>query len=188
MNGSGVRKGVDQFLMRLSPREKWVLGGGGTIAFLLIFYFVLVGPLWERMEILDRLIPQKEKEAREFAALKGEYLTVSQGIQEIERRLPTTNQFSPLSFLEETAAKNQIRPNIAYIRPLSPQLHDPYREIPVEVKVENVTLARIVPFLAAVENAPFPVRIKRLSMKTRFSDPSLMDVTFLVSSYERMSS
>jgi len=39
-----------------------------------------------------------------------------------------------------------------------------------------------------VENAPYPVRIKRLAMKTRFSDPTLMDVTFLVSSYERTTS
>lgn len=174
--------------MRLSPRERWILGGGAVLGLVLIVYSMLVGPILDRMAILDRLIPQKEKEAREFAALKGEYLSVSEGIQQIERRLPTTNQFSPLSFLEETATKNQIRPNIAYIRPLAPQLHDPYREIPVEVKVENVTLARMISFLSAVENAPYPIRIKRLTMKTRFSDPSLMDLTFLVSSYERMSS
>ena len=188
MNGSGVLKGVDQFWVRLSPRERWILGGGIGLGLLLLLYFMLIGPFWDRMVILDRLIPQKEKELREFAALKGEYLAMSQGIQEIERRLPATNQFSPLSFLEETATRNQIRPNIAYIRPLAPQVHDPYREIPVEVKVENVTLARIIPFLSAVENAPYPVRIKRLAMKTRFSDPTLMDVTFLVSSYERTTS
>lgn len=174
--------------MRLSPRERWILGGGIGIGLVLIVYFVLVGPAWDRMVTLDRLIPQKEKEAREFDNLKGEYLGVAQAIQEIERRLPNSNQFSPLSFLEETATKNQIRANIAYIRPLAPQLRDPYREIPVEVKVENVTLARIVPFLSAVENAPYPVRIKRLALKTRFSDPSLMDITFLVSSYERIAS
>jgi len=71
------------------------------------------------------------------------------------------------------------------MRPLSPQVHAPYREVLVEVKVENVTLARIIPFLRAIETAPYALRIKRLAMKTRFADPSFMDVTFLVSSYEK---
>lgn len=186
MARSALLKGVDLFLSRLSPRERWILGGGAAVALLLIGYVTLLGPAWERMTQLDRLIPQKEKEVGEFAHLREDYLAVSNGIREMERRLPMQNQFSPLSFLEENATKNQIRANIAYIRPLPPQIHEPYREIPVEVKVENVTLARIVPFLSAIENAPHTLRIKRLSMKTRFSDPAFMDVTFVVSSYEKI--
>lgn len=186
--GEGVLKSWDRFLMRLSSRERWVLGGGAILGFLLVVYFSLLGPTLERMALLDRLIPQKEKELQDFARLQEEYRTISQGIQEVQRRIPAANQFSPLSFLEETAARNQIRSNIAYIRPMVPQLQEPYREIPVEVKVENVTLARIVPFLTSIENAPFVLRIKRLSMKTRFSDPTFMDITFVVSSYEKMAS
>ncbi|MFY9270711.1 MAG: type II secretion system protein GspM [Candidatus Manganitrophaceae bacterium] len=184
MNGSLV-KGIDRFFLRLSTRERWVLGGGIITAISLILYMFVVGPMWERKVVLDRLIPQKEKEIREFSRLKGEYAAVSQEIEGIERRLPSAGQFSPLSFLEETANQNQLRGNIAYIRPLAPQVHEPYREIQVEIKVENVALARVVPFLTAVENAPYPVRIKRLALKTRFSDPSLMDATFLVSAYEK---
>lgn len=162
------------------------MGGGGLAALLLVGYVALLGPAWERMTQLDRLIPQKEKEVAEFASLRENYLAVSNGIREVERRLPLQNQFSPLSFLEENATRNQIRTNIAYIRPLAPQIHEPYREIPVEVKVENVSLARIVSFLSAIENAPHTLRIKRLTMKTRFSDPAFMDLTFVVSSYEKM--
>ncbi|MFQ5780067.1 MAG: type II secretion system protein GspM [Nitrospiria bacterium] len=185
MKRSGLLSGIDRFLKRLSPRERWVLGGGGVVVLLLIGYATLLAPAWERMMLLDRLIPRKENEVREFARLREDYLVVSQGIQEIERRFPTQDQFSPLSFLEENAARNQIRGNIAFIRPLSPQVHEPYREILVEVKVENVTLARIIPFLSAIETAPYALRIKRLAVKTRFADPSFMDVTFLVSSYEK---
>jgi len=138
---SNLLSGVDRFISRLSRRERWILGGGGLAALLLVAYVVLLGPAWERMTQLDRLIPQKEKEIGEFANLRENYLAVSNGIRGVERRLPLQNQFSPLSFLEENATKNQIRTNIAYIRPLAPQVHEPYREIPVEVKVENVSLA-----------------------------------------------
>lgn len=186
MEKKPLLKGIDRLLMRLSRRERWVLGGGALVAFFLVGYLAVLDPALERMGQLDRLIPQKEKELREFTDLKERYLTLSNGIKAVEQRLPLQNQFSPLSFLEENATRNQIRANIAYIRPLTPQVHEPYREIPVEVKVENVSLARVVPFLTSIENAPQPLRIKRLSMKTRFSDPALMDVTFVVSSYEKI--
>ena len=188
MNGKGLLKTAGSIFQRFSPRERWIVGGGAGIALFLIGYFVFVGPAVDRMASLDRLIPQKEKEVREFSKLRDDYQEISRAIQEVERRLPAQNQFSPLSFLEENAAKNQIRANIAYIRPMAPQLHEPYREIPVEVKVENVALARIVPFLASIQTAPYYLRIKRLAMKTRFSDPAFLDVTFVVSSYEKIGS
>lgn len=183
--GMSFLRGLDRSFRRLSSRERWVLVGGGLVALLLIGYAMLFAPAWERMTLLERLIPRKENEVREFAQLKDEYLSISEGIRTIEERLPTENKFSPLSFLEEKAARNQIRGNIAYIRPLAPQVHASYREILVEVKVENVTLARVIPFLNAIETAPYALRLKRLALKTRFSDPTLMDITFLVSSYEK---
>lgn len=174
--------------MHLSNRERWVLGGGGVLALFLIVFFTLINPTLERMIQLDDLIPRKEKSLRELIKLQGEYLIASQEIQLLERRLPAGGTFSPLSFIEENAAKNQIRNNIAFIRPLTTATHKSYKEVPVEVKVENVTLSQMIPFLTAIENAPHRLRIKRLAIKTRFSNPDMMDVTFLVLSYEKTAS
>lgn len=180
---------IDPFLMRLSAREKWMLGGGTVAALSLIVYFVLVDPAVERMRQLNELIPRKERALMELLELKKEFQGVSEGIASIEQRLPLEGSFSPLSFLEEKAAKNLIKENIAFIRPLAPQIHQLlYREVPIEVKVEKVALPQIIPFLTALENSPYHLRIKRLSMQTQFSNPDLMDVTFLVLSYEKVAS
>lgn len=164
-----------------------MLGGGGLIALSLILYFMLADPALQRMTQLERLIPRKEGDLKTLVKLQQEYGEISSEIDAIEKRLPKESGFSPLSFLEENAAKNRIKNKIAFIRPLTPQEHQSrFREVPVEVKVEKVTLAQITPFLSALENGPHPLRIKRLSMKTRFSNPDLLDVTFLVLSYEKV--
>jgi len=181
-------KGIDQVLLRLSLREKWMLGGGGLVVLLLIVYFTQIDPTLARMEQLESLIDRKEVALQDMDSLKRDYLSLSKKIRAFEARLPAETTFSALSFLEENAAKNGVRGHIAFIRPLTPQVQKPYREIPVEVKLENVSLAQIIPFLSAIEEAPQGLRIKRLSMKTRFSDPDKMDITFLVLSYEKTAS
>lgn len=189
MEKSGFLRRIDSFLIRLSTREKWMLGGGSIIALFLIIFFFLVDPALQRMAQLDNLIPRKERDLSELLVLKQEFQGVSKEIDAIERRLPLQSSFSPLSFLEENAAKNKIKGNIAFIRPLAAQEHkSQYREVPVEVKVEKVTLSQIIPFLTALENSTNRLRIKRLSIKTRFANPDLMDVTFLVLSYEKVAS
>jgi len=185
---TGLLKGLDAFLIRLSMRERWMLGGGGVVILFLIVFFSFVDPALERMEQLEDLIPRKERSLRELARLQEDYKGLSQEIRQLESKLPKGGRFSPLSFIEEHAAKNQIRNNIAFIRPTTPSERKAYKELPVEVKVENVTLAQVVPFLAAIENAPHYLRIKRLAIKTRFSNPDMMDITFLVLSYEKTAS
>ena len=170
------------FLSGLSTRERWVLGGGVVIAVALLAYMFWISPTWERMTTLERLIPRKTEEIVAFEKEQAQYATLAARIESLEGRIKEGG--APFSFLEAHAAKNRLRRQIAFIRPLAPEERPPYREVAAEVRMEGVRLGQIVPFLGAVER--FPYRIKRLSIKTRFADPSLLDVQFVVSSYEKM--
>jgi len=169
------------FLSRLSTRERWVLGGGTGIGTALLVYLLWLSPTWERMTTLKRLIPRKTEEIAAFEKEQTQYAMLAARIGSLEDRIKEGS--APFSFLEAHATEYHLRRHIVFIRPLAPKDHPPYREVAVEVKMDGVRLVQIVPFLSAVER--FPYRIKRLSMKTRFADPSLLDVHFVVSSYEK---
>ncbi len=177
---------MNTFLAKLSPREKlFLLVGGGISAVILLFIF-LISPITERTAFLSEMIPKKEKELKQFKRLQEEYFFLSGQIKEVEARLPQKNQFSPLSYLEDIAKKNDVRQNIAYIRSVPAIAQKPYQEIPVEVKLEGIPLDRIVSLIDAIETSPYFLRVKRLNLRTRFSDPKKLDITFVVSSYEKM--
>ena len=177
---------IRQIMAGRTPRERVFLIGGIATATLLVVYFSWVSPTWERMALLDRLIPQKEREVMEFSRLRQRYVRLSQQIKNMEGSLAMPQRASSLSFLEEMATQHQVRKNITTLRPLPPRIDLPYREVPVEVKLENVTLSQVIPFLAAIERSPSLSRIKQLVIKTRFSDATFLDMVFVVSSYEKM--
>ncbi len=176
---------INQFWMRRTVRERWFLGGGAVLGVVLMIHFFWILPAMARMTLLDRLIPQKENELLEFSRLRGEYLSLSHEVEQMKARLAPPNQFSPLSFLEEIATRHQVRKQITTIRPLPPRAHELYREVPIEIKLDRITLSQAVPFLAAIEQAPYLLRIRQLTIKTQFSDPTFLDVTVGISSYEK---
>ncbi len=178
-------KKIAPLLAKLSKRETVFLLAGGAFTVSLLVYLFLIEPIREQTVLSSRLIPQKEEEILKLRRLSEKYVALSARMKEIEGRLPGANQFSLLSYLEKIAKQNQVRENISSIRAIPPVTQAPYREIPMEVKMENISLLRIIPFLNTIENAPYFLRIKRLSIKTRVSEPQKLDVTFVVSSYEK---
>jgi hypothetical protein len=170
---------------RLSRRERWMVGGGAVLLALLIGYAFVFSPMLSQARLYDRLIPRKEKELSELSALIDQHKILSARLSEVEGRIRPAGEFSILSYVEETAVRGQIRGNIAYIRPLTVQTREGLREIPVEVKVENVTLPSLVGFISSFDRAPALLKVRRISLRTRFADPQYMDATFVVSSYER---
>lgn len=176
---------IGGFLSRFSPRERIFLSLGLIASAGLLGYHFFLSPVLERLKILDRLIAQKQEESIEMSRLRGEYLAVAQKVSAMEARVTGGGEgFSLFSYVEGVADQGGVKENIVFIRPQPEQSFGPYREIGVEVKVEALTLAQMVQFLDLIEQSPQLVRIKRLHLKKQYSDPRLLNGTFVVASYE----
>jgi len=180
---------IKDYFETRSGRERVILLAGGAIVavFLLYGLFQLPFAYQERMETLDRLIVQKEDGLKQLAELKTQYQKLNDRVGRIESRIAQDKQgFSLLSYLEDVATTSRIRSNITYMRPPSMPQSGGYREMAVEVKVENAPLGQIVRLLTALEQSPHVLKIRRLHLKTRYSDPNYLDAVFLLSTYEKV--
>jgi type II secretory pathway component PulM len=173
---------------RITPRERvyLIIGGITLIGLLLYGSYSMAASYLDRMKALDRLIRQKQEAltslnqiGREYAQIKNQFGSLDERIQKDQ------GQFSLLSFLESLAATADVRSRIAYMRPQATAQVDQYRESSVEMKIENVTLDQAIRFLSSIEQAPHVLKIKNLHMRTRYANPQFLDVTFLVSTYEK---
>ena len=102
------------------------------------------------------------------------------------RLLAPAGDFSLLSFVEGLSAQARVKENIDYMRPSTEDVTAGIREHAVEIKVSQIRLDAMVSLLSAVERSPHALRVKRLQVKRRFSDPDLLDVTFVVARYEEV--
>jgi type II secretory pathway component PulM len=182
-----IQKLRDHFDAR-SGREKLILLAGGVIVagFILYTVFQLPFAYLDRMETLDRLIVQKEDGLKQLAEIGSQYKTLHDRVSRIESRIEKDRQgFSLLSYLEDVATTVRIRSNIVYMRPQNMPQSEGYREMAVEVKVENAPLSQIVRFLKTLEQSPHVLKIRRLHLKKRYADPNYLDAVFLLSTYEK---
>lgn len=178
---------VDKF-RRLTRREQQFLLWGGVAALLILGYGLVVGvrTYSDRLAQLDRLAQNKESDLKAISALTTNYRQLRDEVSRLESKIDRDRgSFSLLSFLETTAAQTNLRSQIAYIRPQPATTVDAFREISVEVRVENVTLDQVVRLLGALEGSPHFIRIKNLHLRTRFSDSRYLDATLIVATYDR---
>lgn len=170
-----------------NERERMMLGVGAVAVVVLAVYGLVVDPLLERSARLDRKITQRQEDLDRVTKLAGQYRVAADQVAVLNQRMSAAGSFSLLSFLEESASAQQVRNRLASIRPQPPQTLAPYREVAAEVKLEAITLPQVVGYLEALDRAPQRIRIKSLRLKTRYSDPKLLDGSFVVSTYERVS-
>ena len=185
---AGLIHRIKNSLETRSPREKVILLSGSVVVVGFLLYGVIQLPFayQGRMRTLDRLIAQKEADIKQLSELNAQYQKMHDQVGRIETKIAQNRQgFSILSYLEEVATTVKIRSNIAYMRPQTLPQSGGYREMAVEVKVENAPLEQIIRLLTALEQSPHLLKIRRLHLKTRFADPNFLDAVFLLSTYEK---
>lgn len=159
---------------QLDSRLRLRLGIG--IAFFL-FLALLFSTANDRIGRLKKKLAGREADVAEMLVLKQRYLEANAVSQNLSNHLTATRpDDTPGRIIEEIGIKGKG----SQIKPLKGEERGGYLEDAAEVKMDGLTLNEAVNLLFRLEKGARPVVIKKALLKTRFDDPSRLDLTLTV--------
>jgi general secretion pathway protein M len=163
-------------MMRLTPREKLLaLALAVFVAVWALFAFA-VNPAVGRIEMLSRLIPEKQNELRKLTAMSKEYILLRESLDRLRAKVASQqNGFELLPFLETLVRESGLEKKVAAMKQQVVPLDSSYYETIVEVKLQNLTLSQLVDFLCKAESSPVLVKTKTLHIRRNVTNPDLLD-------------
>jgi general secretion pathway protein M len=175
-----LRADAAAFLARLSPRERAMVTAAGlaVVAFAVVLVSAgvsrAISAREERIDGKTRVLSQVGKLAQGYRAAQAERSAV-----EARLRSPAP----PLmSFISQTGQRLGIEVND--LRPGAPGASDGITEESVEVNLARIDLPRLARLLEGLEQGPGVVKVRRLRVSARNDDPTLVDVTLMVATYQ----
>lgn len=165
-------------LERLAVREKLILIAGGLLVVVVLVYQLIISPYNDARKKLLNSIEKKKEELTEIQQLKQQYADLRLEEGGIKVRLAKrTPGFTLFAFLDKQAENANVKPQINYMKPsiIAGEGEAPDESI-VELKLEGITLERLVDFLQRTESEENVVSIRRLSIQTSSRDEGYLDV------------
>lgn len=170
------------FLQRLSKRERNLLGAAGGAVIAIGLYTFALDPLFRAGEMVDKRIAQKERELDDMKNMRAHYQELARRYEASQAVLAKVQpNFSLFSHIESTVSQVVSRDHIASMNPQTKVLGDTYREESVEFKLTGISLEQLVDMTYRIEKGDHPLRVTRLQVKKKQSDPHSFDITATVS-------
>jgi general secretion pathway protein M len=153
-------------------RIRWGIGISLVLLFLILFTTAN-----ERIAALEKKRKAREADLVEMMALKHRYLSAKMTSQQFAGRLASTQaDDSPAKIIEEIGIKGKS----SRITPLKGEERGAFVEDAAEVKIEGLSANEAVNLLYRLEKGGRPVIVKKANLKTRFDDPSRLDLTLTI--------
>ena len=162
--------------MRLSRREYWL--AAGLVAFIAAwaFYAIGVGPALERIETLNRVIPEMQNDLEKLRTKAGEYTTLNDSIEDLRTKIASQEEtFELLPYAESLVQECGLTKNLVTMKQQTSQLETNYHETVVEIEMENLTLRQIFDFLQKIQSSKVLARTKTLYIKKNLKNADLLD-------------
>ncbi|MCB0327077.1 MAG: type 4a pilus biogenesis protein PilO [Bdellovibrionales bacterium] len=173
---------LKSYYARLTDRERMIFMGvfaGGVIFVLILIYSIFLA---SNASIKEE-IRKSRKSYNDILALSKEYKAMQSTVQDIDQLiLRTPKNFSLATELESLAKQNGIQIDSVKERKGPP--HEFYVENQVVVGLKEVGLKSVVDFLYDVENSRKLMRVSSLEIRRNFKTPQLLNVNFIVSTFQ----
>ena len=162
--------------MRLTHRELWLVTG--LVFFVAAWTLFVLGirPALERIETLNRVIPEKQSELEQLSIKTGEYIVLYDGLKDLRTKIDLQEKtFELLPFVESLVQECGLTKNVVTMKQMASQLETNYLETVVEIKLENLTLRQLVDFLWKIQSSKVLARTERLYIKKNLTNTNLLD-------------
>jgi type II secretory pathway component PulM len=157
-------------------------GGLAAVIAAVAFTAFCVAPAVERINTLNRVLPEKQKILQDLKAKSGEYLTLQAGLDNLEKQsAPDGKEFELPAFLESMTNELGMAQKVAQMKRQILQLDPKCAEVIVEVKLENVMLKQLVEFLLKTKSTSRFLQVKNLYIEKSRNDPALLDAVIQIS-------
>jgi len=165
-------------MKQLNQREKIAVGiGGGAVLVFLLLQFIIF-PLTDGRAKLSKRLSTREKAVVEMRVLQERYHKIAQQSGSFSSLLAQREPgFSLFSFLEKSAADSEVKEHIAYMKPSVSTENDQFKQSLVEMKLQAVSLNKLVTFLEHVESPEQLVGIDKITIQDNTKEAGTLDVT-----------
>jgi len=168
----------------LSTNERLLVSIAGGLLLVTLLWFGLATPLLAAARNASQAAATAEQQVERVRALRTRFDEVNGRLGAVEARIQSGPQGEIFTTLEQMASQSAVK--IDSMEPRTSPASDEYRETKVQVALKGVTLAQVVGFLSRIDTAQQMLSIKSLRIRTRSDKQELLDVTFTVSSFERI--
>jgi general secretion pathway protein M len=166
-------------MMRLD--QKRLLWIAATLVLVLAVSQWLVRPILRRNDQLATNIQRSEERLQNLIRLEHRYREMLANSARLEQyQEKRQKDFNLFTFLEGIASREGLKRQIEFMRPSVRELSDTQQEEQVEMRLKDISLSRLIPYLYHIETAPEQVRIKRLTIRMRKLDSSQLEVSLVV--------
>lgn len=158
----------------LDPALRLRAGIGLAVVLSLALCYSLASDQVKRLELRRTA---KEGEIAELLSLKQRFAEVSAiASRTANMQAAVRPEDSPAKLVEETGIKGKA----LQVRPLKSEERGGFMEEAAEIRIDAVTPNEAVNLLYRIEYGGKPASVRRALMKTRFDDPSRLDLTLTV--------
>jgi len=163
-----------EYCRDMDSRDRLRWGSGIAVLLVLALSYSAID---SRISLLARKRAARESDVAEMLVLKQRYREASAGSQKLANRMAALQpDDSPARIIEEIGIKGRSSQSKA----LKSEDRGDYIEDTAEVKMEGLTANETVNILYQLEKGKKPVVVKKALLKTRFDDPSKLDVTMTI--------
>jgi general secretion pathway protein M len=172
---------------KLARREKYLIYALSGIICLFVVFQVIVFPLLDKKERLERSIKAKTDILEKMTVLQSEYNTIKKMTELSKSRFAKREAgFTLFSFLDRLTGKAGIKNNVTYMKPsTTAEKNSPFKISQVEMKLQGITLQQLTSYLHMVETSENMVNIKRLSISKTGKLENLIDAVLQVETAEK---
>ena len=171
--------------MQLGKREKRFvqLAVFAAVAFSVLQFGVF--PVLENRKLLQKSIVTKEKGLEEMVRLSREYAVLKQRSHTAENVIKKREPgFTLFSFLEKAAGKAGVKRHIKYMKPSSSKAEGGWKETMVEMKLDKISLKRLMDYLYLIELSKNAIQIKRCAVTENKGRKGTLDAVLQVVTFE----